>query len=74
MQISPSANLFRALGGLTQAQGAAAVNPPQPAPAQPLKPAAPARQAAMQPPPIAAQPAAPPPANLPRGSLLNIKV
>lgn len=74
MQISPSANLFRALGGLTQAQGAAAVNPPQPAPAQQLKPAVQARQTVMQPPPATAQPASPPPANLPRGSLLNIKV
>ena len=84
MQISPSANLFRALGGLSQAgPGQAASRPvatPQPAPVhqQPVKLRDPAETAAAphlaslrtQPQQTAAQPAP----NMPRGSLINLKI
>ena len=89
MQISPSANLFRALGGLSQTgQGQAATRPtaaPQSAPVQPqaAKPRDPAASGQLAAPRLAtlasfnAQPqqAAPQPApNMPRGSLINLKV
>lgn len=78
MQISPSTNLFRALGNLPQAHGtagshAAAVKEAS----SPTSPSAVAQRrqqpaAAMQ---LAnAVPSAPPAANLPRGSLINLRV
>ena len=77
MQISPSTNLFRALGSLPQAQPASparAIQRPEPEQGSQV---AQRRQQPPRPEPMqlaAAIPPSQPAVNLPRGSLINLKV
>jgi hypothetical protein len=86
MQISPSANLFRALGGLSQtgpgqaASRPAAAQQPATVQQQAARPRVPADTAAAAAPHLASlrtqpqQTAAQPAPNMPRGSLINLKI